>query len=57
VNRQRIALQVLATGLHLPRDEANVIGMNLALIVLAGRRDVARDNILNRARSAADANT
>ena len=31
-----LVLQVLATGLHLSRGEARVIGLNLALIVLAG---------------------
>jgi DoxX-like family len=30
-----VILQVLATGLHLTRGEAKVIGLNLALIVLA----------------------
>jgi DoxX-like family len=31
-----LALQVLATGLHLSRGEAKVIGLNVGLIALAG---------------------
>jgi hypothetical protein len=30
-----VVLQVLATGLHLSRGEANVVGLNVALIVVA----------------------
>lgn len=31
-----VVLQILATGLHLSRGEAKVIGLNLGLIALAG---------------------